>query len=548
MATSASSCFDPSSFIFTSPRAPIHIPPHLDMVSCLFSLTSSRRYHHRLAIADASTGQALTFLQLRQHIYSAARALSFLGIRQHDVVLILSPNSVHFPVLFFAIISLGAIATTVNPVCVPSEIHKQMKDSKSKLILTVPELAEKFVDSALPVVLIDGCEPNPSPNLKHNPSKKLLSEVVKQAAQHRVPHVKINQTDPAALLYSSGTTGVSKGVVLSHRNFIAAALQVNLDQDLYEETDLTYLCIIPMFHVYGLSVIVFGQLQKGNTLITMPKFDFMLMLRAIQTYRITNLLVVPPIIIAMAKQEAVKQFDLSSVIEVTSGAAPVGKESLEEVYQRLKVPDIRQGYGMTETAAVVSVGTLKTAKRNYATVGPLVSGMEAVVVDTSSGKRLPPNKQGELWVRGPNIMQGYLNNPEATASTLDGDGWLHTGDLGHFDDEGNLYITDRLKELIKYKGLQVAPAELEALLLTHSEIVDAAVVPCPDDDAGEVPLACVVRSPGSSLGEQDVIQFVAAQVAPYKKIRKVKFIEAIPKSTSGKILRRELTQSSLSKL
>eukprot|EP00250_Pteridium_aquilinum_P019788 c24572_g1_i1 orf=89-1744(+) len=551
MATSASSCFDPSSFIFTSPRAPTHIPPDLDMVSFLFSLTSSRRYQHRLAIADASTGQGLTFLQLRHHIHSAARALSFLGIRQHDVVLILSPNSVHFPVLFFAIISLGAVATTVNPACVPSEIRKQIKDSKSKLILTVPELADKFIDSALPVVLIDGCEPNPNPNLSRNASKKLLSEVIKQAtqhAQHRVPHVKINQTDIAALLYSSGTTGVSKGVVLSHRNFIAASLQVNFDSVLHEETDLTFLCIIPMFHVYGLSVIVFGQLQMGNTLITMPKFDFMLMLHAIQTYHITNLPIVPPIMIALAKQEAVKRFDLSSVIEMTSGAAPVGKETLEEVYQRLKVPDIRQGYGMTETTGIISVGTLKAAKRNCATVGPLVSGMEAVVVDTSSGKRLPPNKQGELWVRGPNIMQGYLNNPEATVSTLDRDGWLHTGDLGHFDDEGNIYIMDRLKELIKYKGLQVAPAELEALLLTHSEIVDAAVVPCPDDDAGEVPLACVVRSPGSSLGEQDVIQFVAAQVAPYKKIRKVKFIEAIPKSTSGKILRRELTQSSLSKL
>lgn len=405
-----------------------------------------------------------------------------------------------------------------------------------------------MINSAVPVIFIDDCEPSSTSKPNSNPSIKLLSQVIKQAANHLVPPVKINQTDTAALLYSSGTTGLSKGVILSHRNFIAASMQINFDADLHNETDLTFLCIIPMFHVYGLSVIVFGQLLRGNTLVTMPKFDFVQMLHAIQTYRITNLPIVPPIMIALAKQDVVKKFDLSSVIEVVSGAAPVGKDTLEEVYQRVRVPDVRQGYGMTETTGIVSVAILKCAEKNYATVGPLVSGMEAVVVDPSSGKRLPPNEQGELWVRGPNIMQGYLNNPEATASTLDRDGWLHTGDIGHIDDQGNLYILDRLKELIKYKGLQVAPAELEALLLTHSEIVDAAVVPFPDDEAGEVPLAYVVRSSGSSLCEQDVIQFVASQVAPYKKVRKVKFIEVIPKSSAGKILRRELTHNSQSKL
>ncbi|KAI5079573.1 hypothetical protein GOP47_0005052 [Adiantum capillus-veneris] len=466
----ATSCFDPNSFIYSSPRGPIHIPPDPDM------------FHN--------------------HIRSVARGLSSLGVRQHDVVLILSPNSVYFPVLFFAVISLGAVVTTVNPLCTPGEILKQIKDSKSKLVFTVPELAGKVENTALPVIYIDDCEPKSNPDFNQERHLKLLSEVIK----------------------------------------------MNFDPDFHQETDLTFLCIIPMFHVFGLSIVVYGQLLRGNTLITMPKFDFTLMLESIQKYRITNLPLVPPIMIALAKQDAVLRYDLSSVIEMVSGAAPVGKETLEEVYQRLKVPDLRQGYGMTETTGIVSVAILKTDKKNYATVGPLVSGMEAVVVDPSSGRRLPPNKQGELWVRGPNIMQSYLNNPEATALTLDGDGWLHTGDLGYIDDEGNLYIMDRLKELIKYKGLQVAPAELEALLLTHSEIVDAAVVPLPDNDAGEVPLAYVVRASGSSLSEQDVIRFVAAQVAPYKKVRGVKFIEAIPKSSAGKILRRELTQKLPSKL
>ncbi|MCO5596844.1 hypothetical protein L7F22_050914 [Adiantum nelumboides] len=532
--------FDPNSFIYTSPRGPIHIPPDIDLVSYLFSLTSAHRYHHRLSIADAFTGQSLTFLQFHHHIRSAARGLSFLGIRQHDVVLILSPNSVNFPVLFLAIISLGAVVTTANPLCMPGDVLKQIKDSEAKFVFTVPDLAEKVKNTALPVIYIDDCEPNPDPDL--DAGVNLLSQVIKAGSSHQLPLVKINQSDTAALLYSSGTTGVSKGVVLTHTNFIAASLQSNFGSDLHQETDLTFLCIIPMFHGFGLCVVVYGQLCRGNAVITMPKFDFTLMLQSIQKYRITNLPIVPPIAIALAKQDVVRRYDLSSVIQLLCGAAPIGKETLEEIYQRLKVPDIRQGYGLTETTGIVSVVILKTDKINYTTVGSLASGMEAVVVDTSSGKRLPPNEQGELWVRGPNIMQGYLNNPEATSSTLDGDGWLHTGDLGYIDGDGNLYIMDRLKELIKYKGLQVAPAELEALLLTHSEILDAAVVPLPDTDAGEVPLAYVVRASGSSLSEQDIIRFVAAQVAPYKKVRAVKFIEAIPKSSAGKILRRELIQ------
>lgn len=475
-------------------------------------------------------------------MHTTARCLSFLGIKQHDVVMVVSPNSVDFPVAFFAIISLGAVATTVNPRNTSIDILKQAKDSTAKLILTVPELAEKVSHSGLPIMLING-----EPLQKGNPSVKLLSEVMKHASAHQIPPIKIHQTDPAAVMYTSGTSGVSKGAILSHRNFIAAALQVNLDAETHQETNLTFLCCVPMFHVYGLCVILFGQLQKGNTIITMPKFDLIHMLEAVQAYHITNLPLVPPIMVALTKENVITKYDLSSVIEMTCTAAPVSKETLEEVYQRLKIPDIRQGYGMTEASGRISIAILKTIK-NYATVGPLVSGMEAVVVDPNSGKRLPPNKQGELWVRGPNIMQGYLNNEEATASVLDEDGWLHTGDLVYIDDEGKLFIVGRLKELIKYKGLQVAPAELEALLLTHFEIIDAAVVPAPDDYAGEVPLAYVVRSAGSSLREHDVIQFVKAQVAPYKKVQKVKFVDKIPKTSSGKILRRELIQQAISRL
>ncbi|KAH7425925.1 hypothetical protein KP509_11G077700 [Ceratopteris richardii] len=541
-------CFDSQSFIFTSPRGPLHVPADIDLVSFLLLNTSPRRYHQRLAIVDALSSQSFTYLEFHHHVRSVARAISSLGIRQHEVVLILSPNSIFFPVLFLAVTSLGAVVTTANPLSTRAEIGKQAKDCKTKLILTAPELSEKVMNLGLPVILIDGVKSVANPDANGRNSTRMLSDVIKEGSEHRMPSIKINQTDTAALLYSSGTTGVSKGVVLTHMNFIASCLQLNYDRDLHQENDLTFLCILPMFHAFGLIIIIYAQMQCGNTIVTMPQFDFVLMLQAIEKYRITTLFLVPPIILGLAKQEIVKKYDLSSVTEISSGAAPIGKETFVQIHQRLKIPDLRQGYGMTETAGIISAGLLKEEKKNYATVGPLVSGMEAVIVDPNSGRRQPPNKQGEIWLRGPNVMKGYLNNPEATASTLDGDGWLHTGDVGYIDDEANVYIVDRLKELIKFKGLQVAPAELEALLVTHSEIVDAAVVPLPDEVAGEVPLAYVVRARGSSLNEQSIIRFVAAQVAPYKKVRAVKFIDAIPKSSSGKILRRELIQSLVSKL
>eukprot|EP00249_Psilotum_nudum_P008737 c21477_g1_i1 orf=361-1983(+) len=530
--------------IYRSPRPTLNLPPepYMDMVTFMLNNTRDAYYADRLALVDASTGETLTFSQMTDQIRRVAQSLVYLDIHQNDVVLILSRNCVCFAVVFFAIVSLGAVVTAANPVNTENEIAKQMKDSAAKLVLTTPELLEKVKNSGRPLVLMKGARPP----LQRELSIYLLSELMDRA-HVKVPDVRIRQTDTAALLYSSGTTGTSKGVVLSHRNFIASALQVNAEADYYNVRDDVYLCVVPMFHVYGLSIVVYGQLQRGSTVVSMPKYDLVEMLETIQKYRITNLPLVPPIMIALAKYDGLKKYDLSSVKEITSGAAPLGKETLEDIYRQLRIQDVRQGYGMTETTGIISIPLLRS-KPVYGTTGPLVSDIEAVIVDQITNNRLPFNQQGELWLRGPNITQGYFNNPEATALTLDKDGWLRTGDVVSIDDEGNLCVRDRLKELIKYKGLQVVPAELEALLITHSQILDAAVVPLPDETAGEVPLAFIVRAASSSLSESDVIQFVASKVAPYKKVRKVKFVNRIPKSVSGKILRRELIQQITSKL
>ncbi|HAM22940.1 MAG TPA: hypothetical protein DCQ04_11845 [Actinobacteria bacterium] len=331
---------------------------------------------------------------------------------------------------------------------------------------------------------------------------------------------------------------MNKGVMLTHRNLIANVAQTSAGAGM--RGDEVFIAVLPFFHIYGMQVLMNCGLHIGATVVTMPRFDLAEFLQLHQQYGITRSFVAPPIVVALAKHPLVDQYDMSAVEQVFSGAAPLSAELALEAGARLGC-EVVQGYGMTEMSPVSHLTTPGGFKPG--SVGVTAPSTATRIVDPESGEDLDVDLDGEIWVRGPQVMPGYLNNESATRECLDADGWLHTGDIGHIDSDGHLFVVDRLKELIKVKGFQVAPAELEALLLTHPAVADAAVVGRQDDRAGEVPVAFVVLKAGQEVSEADLKKFVADQVAHYKQIDSITFTETIPKSASGKILRRLLRDS-----
>lgn len=495
-----------------------------------FVLHRVRELGDKPALIDGPTGRKVSYSELADSIAIAAHNLAQRGFKKGDVFGILSPNCPEYAIAFHAVATLGGIVTPINPLYTKHEIAHQLKDSGARFLATVPGCAEKAVEAVehglIEEVFVFGTAAGATP------FDSLLVD------NGRAEQVEIDpRKDLIALPYSSGTTGLPKGVMLTHHNLVANICQME-GLCYFYETD-TLICVLPLFHIYGLVVVLNMGLYSGATIVLMPRFDLESFLKAVQDYEVTLAHLVPPIVLALSKHPVVANYRLPKLKTIFSGAAPLGEDLTRACMDRLGIT-VRQGYGMTETSPVTHSSPAPPLDIKFGSVGVAAPNTECKIIDLETGAPLGPGEKGEVCVRGPQVMVGYLNNPEATAITIDADGWLHTGDIGYADADGHFFIVDRAKELIKYKGLQVAPAELEAVLLTHPSVADAAVIPYPDDEAGEVPKGIIVLK--EPIEPQALLDFVAERVAPHKRIRHLEFVDKIPKSPSGKILRRVLVE------
>jgi acyl-CoA synthetase (AMP-forming)/AMP-acid ligase II len=513
--------------IFRSPYPDIAIP---DTPLTPLVLRHAAQLGDKPALIDGASGRVLTYRQLAKGVCRAAAGLARRGFQKGEVLAICAPNILEYAVAFHAAASLGGIVTTINPLCTVGELAHRLNDSQARYLLTTPDSLDQAREAAVgsPVreLLVIGTAPGATS------FASLLADDDRAAADVAIDAAE----DLVALLYSSGTSGLPKGVMLTHRNLVAGLHQLTAS-DAIAADDIVF-GILPFFHVYGLSVLHL-VLSQGATLVIMPRFELTSCLKALQDHRVTFAYLAPPVVVQLAKHPLVDQYDLFRLRVMHSGGAPLSEAVARGCAARLGCR-IKQGYALTEGYPAIRVGASDPPNLEVSSVGRCVSNTECKVVDPETGAELGPGQPGELWLRGPQVMRGYLNQPVASAEAIVGDGWLRTGDIGFADEKGFFTIVDRLKELIKYKGYQVAPAELEAVLLAHPSVADAAVIPSPDEVAGEVPKAFVVLREDATV--EGIMAFVAERVAPYKKIRRIEFVDQIPKSASGKILRRLLVE------
>ena len=520
--------------IVKSPFPDVQIP-NVNVYSHIYQ--DFAKFGKRTAIIDGVTGREYSFNEIGEATVNLSSAFNRMGLQKNDVVAICAPNCPEYPVLFFGTLASGGTASTCNSAYTADELAYQFKNSGSKIVATIPavlptvrEAAEKAgVDK---IIVIDDSEQTEHGLMSY---KSLVND---SGSRFNLATVDA-ENDIAALPYSSGTTGLPKGVMLTHRNIVANIQQL-LSPHLFNLKDECLLGLLPFFHIYGLVVILFSSLCTGAKLVILPKFDPELFLSAIEKNKVSTAHLVPPLVLFLAKHPLVDKYDISSLTDIFSGAAPLGGDLVQAARERLNHGLFRQGYGLTETSPVTHVTPQTHGMSKPSSVGVPVPNSEVKIIDPDTCEHLPAGSEGEVLIRGPNVMRGYLNLPNETSSTITEDGWLRTGDLGYYDEQGSFYITDRLKELIKVKGLQVAPAELEALLQNHPKIADAAVIGIPNEWLGEAPKAFVVKKDPNVTAEE-ITEFIASKVSSHKHLAGgVEFIDAVPKSASGKILRRML--------
>ncbi|OQR82497.1 4-coumarate-CoA ligase [Achlya hypogyna] len=514
--------------IFKSPLPPLEFPEKTTWQLVKEMAATDRR--HSPAVICGVTHESMTFGELVTKVEAIATSLSERGIGKGDVILTNAVNCIEYPLICQATTALGAILSPAAPLFRGDELANQMKAANAKFVIThhtVQDAAKEAIGLA-PVAKDRQLCIGPSDHFE--PFTNLLQPSGVPGSYPK-PVLDLSK-DVSHLPFSSGTTGPPKGVKLSFRNMTVNALQAGAAERMGPQA----LAVLPYYHIYaGMLLNMF--LLQGVSQVVLPKFDPEGFLTAMQRYKIEKAHIVPPIAAFLAKHPSVDKYDLSATKVLISGAAPMGEELQDAIEARLGVT-VKQAYGMTELSPVVNYSFDNDIKAGSS--GTLVYNTELRVVCPEKGHDLAEREVGELWYRGPQAMLGYLNNDEATKATVTPCGFVKTGDIGYVDEDHHVFIVDRLKELIKYKGHQIAPAELEDVVLSHPSVDDVGCIRGYTSENDEVPKACVVLKAGHSLTEQEIMDYANERVAPYKKIRQVVFIDAVPKSASGKILRRQL--------
>ncbi|KAH8592885.1 hypothetical protein B0O99DRAFT_653545 [Bisporella sp. PMI_857] len=534
---------------FKSSQPAINFPSNLTTWQWLFDSPASPIHQSPAELAgftDAQTKARLSWADLKSSSTYLATALTKkYGLKPGETVALFSPNTIWYPVAMHAVTRVGAIVSGASPAYNADEMAYALKTGKARFLLTVPGSMEVAIKAAKTagltkesVIMLEG-------TLEGYRNVQGLIEIGKgygedgQTPPYQIPNGKTNGELCGFLSFSSGTTGLPKAVMISHQNVIAQCLQI---QQVTPATQKKVLAVLPSFHITGLVHVLHLPVILNAEVYMLPKFTMKSMLEVVVKYQISELLLVPPILIRMVRDPIVDQYDLKHLKRFTSGAAPLSEEIILQLKEKFPGTGLKQGYGMTESCSCITAHPLEFSSYEYAhKVGAIVASTEVKIVD-AGGKELGIGQPGELLARGPQITMGYLNNEQATKSTYE-DGWLRTGDQAMIDEDGLITITDRIKEMIKVKGIQVAPAELEDLLLGHEFVEDAAVFGIQDDYSGEKPKAFIVAKPHAPTKQQlgrVLMKYVKEKKVKHKWLKEIEFIEEIPKSASGKILRRVL--------
>uniref|UniRef100_A0A182W5X3 Luciferin 4-monooxygenase n=1 Tax=Anopheles minimus TaxID=112268 RepID=A0A182W5X3_9DIPT len=506
-----------------------------------------------IALIDGVYGSEITYMELLEQGARVAECLRQAGIRSGDVIGLVSENRIEFPIVLIGSFLLGATVAPINLTYTEREFVHAFNLSRPRVVFLSAFAADRIVAAAMQCRFIERlvlfgdenlCE-DASSSVPYTLMEPFLAPVsFVNPLVFEIPPTNVYE-HVALIMCSSGTTGLPKGVQLTQANVMASVALTEESSSLTEVQDpMVVLCVLPWFHAFGCLSLI-NVLCIKERMVLLPKFEDFLYLGCIETYRCNTLLTVPPIVLFLAKHPLIESYDLSSVQTIICGAAPLSRETEQLLLRRLPhIAHVRQGYGMSELTLATLIQSGDDHKPG--SVGRVQIGTQVKVIEPTTGKTLGPNERGELCFRGTQVMKGYIGDDQATRHTIDADGWLHSGDVGYYDEDGEFFVVDRLKELIKYKGFQVPPAEIEAVLLTHPAVLDAAVIGIPDEAAGELPFAFVVRHPdeaGAAITEPEIVKYVFDRASAAKRLHGgVRFIDAIPKNLSGKVLRRELRE------